>query len=280
MAQVQIVTDSLADIPEPIARELGIHVVPAIVHFGDQSFRDKVDLSADEFYRKLAESPTLPTTSQPAPGVFEEVYRNLARVTDQIISIHSVSTLTGIYNSALAGSKGIPNVRIAVIDSKQVTMALGWLVIMAARAARAGARLPEIMGLVLDTIPRAHVIATLDTLEYAQRGGRLGKAQVMLGTLLNVKPILALVDAEVEPVEKLRSQKRAIERLADIVLASGPIQNVAVCHAAGHELARQLKDILAQTLDAEDIIIGETGPVIGTHVGPNAVGVCWVNGKF
>ncbi len=280
MAQVQVVTDSMADIPDAIVKELGIHVVPMIVHFGEQGFRDKVDLSADEFYRRLAESPILPTTSQPAPGEFEEVYRKIARTTDQIISIHSVGTLTGVYNSALTGSKGIPNVRIAVIDSKQVSMALGWLVIMAARAARAGARLPEIMGLVLDTIPRAHIIAMLDTLEYAQRGGRLGKAQVMLGTLLNVKPILSIVDAEVEPVEKARSQKRAIERMADIVLGSGPIQNVAVCHAAGRELAYQLKELLANTLDPDQIVIGETGPVIGTHVGPNAVGVCWVNGKY
>ncbi len=280
MSQVTVVTDSLCDIPEPIMRELRIVSVPTLIHFGEATFRDKIDMTADEFYKRLAESPNLPTTSQPSPGDFEEVYRGLAKETDQIISIHTTSLLTGIYNSALIASKTIPNVKIVVIDSRQVTMSLGWLVIMAARAARAGARLPEIMGLVLDAIPRAHIIAMLDTLEYAQRSGRLGKASALLGTVLNVKPIVALGEGEVIPVEKARSQRRAIERMAEIVLASGPIQELAVMHASGIELATQLKGIFAQTLNEDDILIGETGPVLGTYTGTNAVGVAWINGKY
>ncbi len=280
MALVQVVTDSLADIPEPMAQELGIHVVPTIVHFGEQSFRDKVELSADEFYRRLASSPVLPKTSQPPPSDFEELYCRLAAETDQIISIHTAAGLTGIYSSALTASQAVSGPRIAVIDSRQVTMALGWLVIAAARAARAGMGLDEIQALVTDMIPRAHVIAMLDTLVYAQRGGRLGKATVLLGTLLNVKPIIRLEDEEVQPVENVRTRRRGIERIAQLVVASGPVQHLAVCHAAARESAEELKNVLAQALKTDDIVIGETGPVIGTHVGPNAVGACWVNGKI
>ncbi len=280
MSQVAIVTDSLADIPDSLMRELGITAVPTLVHFGEATFRDKVDLSAAEFYERLASSPTLPTTSQPSPGAFEEVYRQLAQSTDQIISIHTTTAITGTYNSALVASKTIPGVKIAVIDSRQITMALGWLVVMAARAAQSGDSLPEIMGLILDTIPRAHIIAMLDTLEYAQRSGRLGKASALVGTLLNVKPIVALGDGEVVPVEKVRTPHRALERLTEIVLGSGPIQQVAVMHAAAQDLAVQLKDLLAQRLDEDEILIGETGPVLGTGVGPGAVGIAWVNGKY
>jgi fatty acid kinase fatty acid binding subunit len=280
MSQAAIVTDSLADIPEPIMRELGILAVPTLVHFGDTTFRDKVDLTADEFYKRLAESPTLPTTSQPSPGAFEEVYRRLARETDQIISIHTTSAISGIYNSALIASRAVAGVHVAVIDSRQVTMALGWLVIMAARAARSGASVPEIMGLILDTIPRAHIIAMLDTLEYAQRSGRLGKASALLGTLLHVKPIVALGDGAVVPVEKVRTPRRGLERMAEIVLSSGPLQEIAVMHAAGQAHAIQLKEMLARSLDADNILIGETGPVLGTGVGPGAVGIAWVNGKY
>lgn len=280
MGLVRIVTDSLSDIPDPMMLELGITSVPALVHLGDKTLRDKVDLTTDEFYKYLKSSPTLPTTSQPPPSAFKETYLRLARETDQILSIHSASTLTGTYSSAAVAAAEMPDLRIEVVDSRQVTMALGWLVILAARAACEGAALEEIKGLVDDARPRSHVIAMLDTLEYAQRSGRLGKGAALVGTLLNVKPIISLVDGEVMPVEKVRTQRRALERLAEIVLASGPIQELAVIHAAGAEFAVQLKNSFAATLEDEDIVIGQTGPAIGTHVGPNAVGVAWLNGKY
>lgn len=280
VSSVRIVTDSLSDIPDGLMRELDITAVPALVHFGDVTLRDKVDLSTEEFYRRLSSSPIMPTTSQPPPSAFKIIYDRLARETDQILSIHSASTLTGTYSSAAVAAAEMPEVRIDVVDSRQVTMALGWLVILAARAARKGASLEEIETLVEDARPRSHIIAMLDTLEYAQRSGRLGKGAALVGTLLNVKPIISLVDGEVMPVEKVRTQHRALERLVEIVLASGPIQELAVMHAAGREFATQLKTSFAATLHEENIVIGETGPAIGTHVGPNAVGVAWVNGKY
>lgn len=280
MANVRIVTDSLADIPPAMAQDLEIVQVPCIVRFGDEEFRDRVDLSSAEFYRRLVESDTLPTTSQPATGVFENLYQDLARQTDQILAIHTIAALSGIYNASRVAAGTITDARIELIDSGQVTMALGWLVVIGARAARAGHSLDEIRTLVLDAIPRVHVLGALNTLEFAQRGGRLGKGAALVGTLLHVKPIISLVHGEVVPVENARSQKRSIERMVEIALTSGPIQEIAVIHAAGEELAQRVKHLLAATLNEEQIVMTETGPVLGAHVGPNSVGIAWLSGKY
>lgn len=285
MTQVKVVTDSMSDIPEQIARELDITMVPSFVHFGGESYRDRVDLSPGAFYKKLATSPALPTTSQAPPGAFLEVYRRLSDETNQIFSIHTVSTLTGMYNSAYISASALRStdplgLQITVLDSLQASMALGWLAIYAARAARYGYALDEIATLVKDAIPRTHVIAMLDTLDYAQRGGRLGKGAALIGTLLNVKPIISLVNGEVFPVEKVRTQKRAVERIADVVLGSGPIQEMAIIHASAPELAEELRVHFAETWFEDQIVVCETGPVIGAHTGPGAVGVAWINGKY
>lgn len=261
-------------------RELEITAVPALVHFGAEGFRDRVDLSLDQFYRRLNTSPVLPTTSQPPPEAFVEVYRRLADQTNEVFSIHSTKLLTGIYNSAVAAAAEIPEMRIIVVDSQQVTMALGWLVILAARGAHEGASLEELAAVVDDARPRSHLIAVLDTLDYAQRSGRLGKGSALIGTLLNVKPIISLLEGQVMPVENVRTRRRALDRLAEIVLGSGPIQEIAVMHAAGLEFALRLRETFAQTLRVESIVTIETGPVLGTHVGPKAVGVAWLNGKY
>ena len=280
MPNVKIVTDSLADIPERVANELEITQVPCVVRFGDQEFRDRVDLYPTEFYRRLVASPTLPATSQPAAGEFEEVYRKLSEKTDQILSVHVIGNLSGTLNAARLGAHNVPNVRIEHIDSKQVTMGLGWLVILAARAAKAGVPLDEIKKMIEDTIPRVHVLAMLDTLEYAQRGGRLGKGAALVGTLLNVKPLLSAVMGEILPVENVRTQKRAIERLVEIVLGSGPIQELSIIHADAPGLAKKVRILLSQTFPEDQILMSETGPVLGTHVGPGCVGIAWVAGRY
>jgi DegV family protein with EDD domain len=280
MPNVKIVTDSLADIPLALLNELDITTVPCIVRFGSIEFRDRIDLSLNEFYRRLAESPTLPSTSQPAVGVFEETYRQLAETTDAILSIHLTGALSGTLNTARLAAQNISNVKIELVDSQQVTMALGWLVILAARAARAGYPLAKIKAIVEDAIPRVHLVAMLDTLEYAQRGGRLGKAKALVGTLLNVKPLLSVEHSEVVPVENVRTQKRALERLVEIVLGSGPIQELAVIHAAAEDQAKKLRQMLAETFPEDRIILTEAGPVLGAHVGPGAVGIAWLAGKY
>jgi len=280
MANVKIVTDSLADIPPAIQKELDITSIPCIVRFGDQEFRDRVDLMSSEFYRRMASSPVIPATSQPATGVFEQVYRALAESTDQILAIHTVASLSGIFNASRLAAESIQNVRIELIDSKQVTMALGWLVILAARAAKEGRALDEIKQIVQDAAQRVHIIAMLDSLEFAQRGGRLGKGKALVGTLLRVKPLLSVVNGEIVPVENVRTQRRALERLVEIALASGPIQELSVIHAEAPQHAQQLQNVLAQTFPKEQIVMSEAGPVLGTHVGPGAVGIAWLTGKY
>lgn len=285
MAQVRIVTDSLSDIPDDIAQELDIVRVPCFIHFGEESYRDRVDLSPAEFYQKLQTSIVIPQTSQASPGAFLDIFSDLSRTTSQIYSIHSVRTLTGMYNSARVATEALRTadplgMQIQVVDSQATSMGLGWLAIYAARAARYGYAVDEIAELIDDVIPRTHCIAMLDTLEYAVRGGRLGKGAALVGGLLNVKPIISLVNGEVLLVEKIRTQKRAVERLADIVLGSGPIQELAIIHAAAPEMAEALRKHFAETWFEEQIMVCETGPVIGAHTGPGAVGVAWINGKY
>lgn len=280
MPNVKVVTDSLADIPADLARELDITQVPCIVRFGDETFRDRVDLTPTEFYRRLVASPILPATSQPSVGTFEEAYRQLAKSTSEIISIHVIGDLSGTLNAARLAAKNLPDVKIELVDSRQVSMGLGWLAIIAARAAKAGHTLKEIRKVVEDAIPRVHIIGMLDTLQYAQRGGRLGKGSALVGTLLHVKPLLSVVRGEIVPVENVRTQKRALERLVEIVLTSGPIQELAVIHAEAPEYARKLHALLAQTFPQDHIVMSETGPVLGTHTGPGSVGIAWLTGKY
>lgn len=277
---VKVVTDSLSDIPPALVQELDITVVPLLVRFGGDVYRDRVDLTMAEFHKKLTATTTLPSTSQPAVGVFEETYSTLAKETDEIFSVHVIGALSGTFNSAAAAAHNIAQAAIRVVDSQSVSMGLGWLAILAARAAKEGKNLDQIDRLVADSLRRVHIIAMLDTLEYAQRGGRLGKGAALAGSLLNVKPILSITDGEVVPVEKPRTQQRALERIVDIAFASGPIQEIAVIHAAAPEQAEQLREMLSKTLVEADIVVAETGPVLSAHTGPGAVGVAWITGKY
>lgn len=279
VSKVKIVTDSLADIPPPLLQELDITTVPCVVRFGDTEYRDRVDLSPCAFYQKLTASPVLPTTAAPSCGVFEQVYQRLSQETDEILAIHTIGSLTGIYNASRLAAQEFPNVRIELIDSEQVSMSLGWLVILAARAAQAGKSLAEIKSLVQSALHRVHIVAMLDTLEYAQRGGRLGKGAALLGTLLNVKPLLSAEHGEIVPVEKVRSLRRALERLVDIVVNSGAVQEIAVVHANAIEYAERVREMLACIYPTKTIWLSETGPVLGTHAGPGAVGIAWLSEK-
>ncbi|MBI3914355.1 MAG: DegV family protein [Chloroflexi bacterium] len=280
MANVKIITDSLADIPQTELDRLNISCVPCIVRFGEKEYRDKVDLSTAEFYRLLIASPEPPATSQPATGAFEQVYRELAQSHSEMISIHVIGALSGTLNSARLAAENVKTARIELFDTQQVSMAEGWLVILAARAAQAGAPMDEILAILRDARERVHLIGMLDTLEYAQRGGRLGKGAALVGTLLNVKPLISILRGEIVPVENVRTKKRALERLEEIVLSSGPIQELAVIHAAARSEGWELVQKFSKTLAEEHIILTETGPVLGTHTGPGTVGVAWVTGKY
>ncbi len=282
MANVKIVTDSLADLPPALMQGLDITIVPCLVQVGGKTYRDKLDLDTEGFYRLIANIPKPPTTSNPPVGMFEEVYRQLARTTRQIVSIHVASTLSGTFNSARLAAQNVRQdtpVMIEVVDSQQLSMAQGWLVIHAARAAARGATLTEILELVESLRERPRLIAMLDSLQYAQRSGRLGKAAGMVGTMLNVKPLLALSRGEVLPLGAARTQQQALERLVEIALEYGLNQEMAVVHCYAEVLARRLKYMVMSHIPNGQVTIAETGPVSGTHVGPGVVGLAWLAPK-
>ncbi|RME47594.1 MAG: DegV family protein, partial [Chloroflexi bacterium] len=261
MSKVRIVTDSISDIPPDICRQLEIEVVPAVVVIGGKTYRDKVDLSDADFYRQLKESDELPTTSQPPVGEFEAVYQRLAQETNQIISIHIPETVSGTLAAARAAASNIDSANITVVDSTQISMAEGWLTIMAARAAQAGHAVEEILDLIRETIPRLRLSAALDTLEYARRGGRIGRAAAMMGTLLRVKPLIGFENGEVVPLENARTMRRAIDRLLQMASEWLPLEEVAVIHAAAPELAARVRERLGELHPIERIPITEAGPV-------------------
>jgi DegV family protein with EDD domain len=273
---VKIVTDSTSDIPEELAVELEITIVPCNVHFGLETHRDGLDLSKEEFYTKLKTSPTLPTTSAPAAGLFEATYRKLTGETDQILSIHLASALSAIYNSAYLGAEAVSDIEITLIDSRQASMGLGWLVIAAARAAQEGQSPAQIVALVEDMMPRVRVFAALDTLEYLRKGGRVGKAVAVLGTLLDIKPLIEIRDSTVLPLERVRTRRRSVQRLIELVAELGPLEELAVLHSHAPQEAQRLAEDISFLHPLERILIAEVGVIIGTHAGPNGLGVACV----
>jgi len=272
MNMIKIVTDSTADLPSSLVAELNITVVPCLVHFGRETFRDGVDLNRREFYARLAASDELPTTSAPGAGVFAAVYRDLLQDAEEVVSLHLASSLSAVYNSACLGAEMVDPSRITVLDTQQVSMGLGWLVIMAARAARAGMKAQQIVTLVQQAIPRARVLAALDTLKYLQRGGRVSRVVAMVGTLLRVKPILEVREGEVLLAERVRTWQRAMRSLVKMASSLAPLEELAVIHTASPARAEELAARLASLFPRQQMVITEVGTIIGTHVGPNGVG--------
>ena len=213
---VKIVTDSSADIPQELAAKLGITIVPLYVRFGDEVFRDIVEISHDEFYRRLSACSIHPSSIQPSPQDFMEVYNKLSKGSDGIISIHISSRLSGTFNSAMQAKSNVNNCPIEVIDSRILSMGLGIIAIEAAKLANKGASFAAILDWINTNSPRIKLMGLLDTLKYVLLGGRIGKAKALMGTLFNIKPVLSLRDGEVIPVGQVRSRGKGIERLAGI----------------------------------------------------------------
>jgi len=271
---VKIVTDSLSDITGDMAEELGVSVVPVYVRFGEQIFRDRVEMTTEDFYQRLVNSPVLPTTTQPTPADFLDVYQKLAKETDEILVVNLSSKLSGTFESATQAKRMFEGkTRIEVIDSRAVIMGLGLIVIQAAQAAKAGAGFGELIDLVHSAMPRAHSIMSFDTLKYLAKGGRIGKAQGLLGSLLSVKPILRLRDGEVHPVTRVRSRAAGMDYLYNFVAGFEKIEGLAVEHATTPEDAGQLINRLADIYPKERIYQSTVSPVIGTYVGPHVLSV-------
>ena len=271
---VKIVTDSTSDITGELAQELGITVVPLTVSFGHESFLDRVEISTDEFYRRLEKEAIFPTTTQPAPGIFADVYNKLAEETDEILTIVISSKLSGTHQSVTNAKKMIESkCRIEVIDSASVAMGFGLLVIAAARAAKEGASLDEVMDIVNKGIPRSHLVIYLETLKYLAKGGRIGKAQGLLGAMLSIKPILTMKDGEIAPLTRVRSKAAGMDYIRSFVGGFSNIENLAVEHSTTLADADKLVDDLSTYTPKENIYRSTVSPVLGTYAGPGALAI-------
>jgi DegV family protein with EDD domain len=267
-----VVTDSTADLPDAWRDRYEIEVVPLKVLFGKETFRDRVDITDAEFFRRLTASTSLPTTSAPSPGEFAEVYERLSRDHDGCISIHIGAQLSATAEAARVGAQSVDGFPVKVIDSETVTMPMAFL----CRVAAESASLAEAAEAVEQRIPKCRVLALLDTLRYLEMGGRIKRAQAMIGTMLDLKPLLLVEDREIKPIDRVRTRSRAITRMIEFFRSQQPVEYVAVMHAEAPEDAERVAAELRKEFPNLDIPIGQIGAVLGTHTGPKALGLVFI----
>ncbi len=276
---VKVVTDSTSDIPSEVLQDLDISVVPLYVVFGDKTYRDRVDIGEEEFYRRLTTELALPTTSVPPPQDFADVYNRLANDTDEIISIHLTSKESGTYNSALLGKELVQKkCRIEVVDSQSISMACGLLAMAAAREAMAGKSLDHVTGMVRRSLQRTHILFMVDTLKYVVRGGRIGKAQGMLGSVLGVKPLLTMRDGDLSLSGVARTRARAVQRLFDFARSYPRLAEAAVPYTTNREAADALAERVRTAFPGASVYVTRVGPALGTHAGPDSMGMVVMEG--
>jgi DegV family protein with EDD domain len=276
MSSLRIVVDSTADLPSEVAAGLNITVVPCLLRFGNQSFQEGVDISRGEFFARLRTDPNFPATAAPAPGVFEQVYRQLAHQTDTVVSIHLTAHYSGIFNAARLGAQAAADrVHVVPVDSSQISLGMGLMAIAAAEAARDGASLQEVLTLLDDLKHRTHLLAIPETLDSLYRSGRINQLVARLGTLLRVKPILHVYQGEVTLQERVRSWGRAEQRLVEIVRSMAPLQRVILAHIQRPEAADKLGQALSDVLPPRTFT-SEAGVTISIHVGLGALGIALI----
>ena len=259
-------------------KELGIAMVPLLVRFGDETFKDKIDLDGEAFFDRLEKATELPTTSQPSPGDFAEVYSRIPE-NEPIVSIHIAHQLSGTIESAKLAAQQFPGREIHIIDSGNTTWAAGLLVLEAAEAVRAGKEVKAVVEHVQGLVPRLRLLAVLDTLKYVIMGGRVSRLQGTLGGLLRVKPILVLVDGVIHRMAPARTWGQAYQKVVQDIREHGGAERIAVIHARAPEAMATMKRTLQEDLGATDLLEGTIGPVIGTHSGPGALGVAYIAKK-
>ncbi len=267
-----VVTDSTADLPKEWRERYDIEVVPLKVLFGTETFRDGVDIDNEEFFRRLSTATKLPTTSAPSPGEFAEVYERLAKDHDGCISIHIGAQLSATAEAARVGAQSVEGFKVNVIDSETVTFPMAFLCRVAAECEN----LESATEAVKQRVPKGRVLALLDTLKYLEMGGRMSRAAAMVGTMLNVKPVLLVADREIKPVERVRTRARAIPRMIEYFRGDLPVEHVAVVHAQAADEAELIAAGLRKELPDHEILIGQIGSVLGTHTGPKALGLVYI----
>jgi DegV family protein with EDD domain len=276
---VRIVTDSSCDLTDEEVAAHGIEVVPLTIRFGNEEYEDRTQLTAEAFYQKLAASADLPETAAPAPGKFEAAFRRQqAAGADAVVCVNLSSELSATMQSAQNAAKAVEgDLDVRVVDSHSITSGLGTQVLLAADAAASGASADEVVTLVEDLVRRTHVFGALDTLDNLKKGGRIGNAQALLGSLLSIKPILDISSGKVEEAGKARTRKKALEVLRDRVAEAGTIEHLCVTDGFAPD-AEDMLALLDPLFPRADIRVGRIGPVIGTHGGPRVLGVTWLEG--
>lgn len=284
MSKVAIVTDSVASIPEKILQELDIHWVAYYIHRGKEILRDLVTIQRGEFLEWLTTARTLPITASPGPGDYVELYEKLAHDEDvnEIVSIHITSKGSGAYQAASIAkdmiTEKLPELKIEVIDTLTASLCQGWMAIEAARSALAGMNLENIVAKVKGMMPRSHMIMTADTLRYLYMGGRIGMAANMMGSLLNIKPLIGIEDGVIVPLGKARSRLRAYQMMVDMVEgAVGPKGKIKVAyvHAGALQEVEKIKQLVEERLTVVESFFAELSPALAVHTGPGTAGLCY-----
>lgn len=280
---VRIVTDSTADVAQDVVEKYGIEVVPLRVVFPDAIYKDRVDLSPDEFYRKLANSPKLPTTSQPPAADFEEAFRRAAADGSQVLAILISSLLSGTIASAETARHDLPELPITIFDSKTISVPMAFMVERAASKAAAGATLDEILADLSVLRDRTQLLFVVETLEYLRKGGRIGGAAALAGSLLSLKPVLTLRGGRVDAWGKARGKRRALQMIVEAVregVGTGPSVRAAVVHSAAPDEAEQFRQEVQAALDCPELRVFQFTPVAGVHTGPGVVGLAAYNEQW
>lgn len=276
---IRIVTDSVSDLPPALAQANDITVIPCYVVIGNETYKDGVEITADRFYSRLPDLPRLPSTSQPTIADFQGTYQRLLDQGHQIVSVHVSAKLSGTLNSAVQARAALgDSADIEIIDSQSASAPMGLIVLDAARIARESSDLKEVVRQTRLSLQKHYGFVMVDTLEYLQKGGRIGKAQAFLGGMLKIKPILTIRDGEVHPVERPRSLERAKNRLVELAQTLAPIRQVNISYSTDRVQALGIRAQLAELVPPENLVESRFGPVLGTYVGPNALGVAVTQG--
>lgn len=275
-AKVAIVTDSTCNLPAELVEQYDIHVIPQILNWEGKSLLDQIDISTRDFYDRLPQSSDLPKTSQPAPGQFTEFYTQVAENADSIVGIFVSEFLSGTLQSAHLGAEAMGDYPIEIVDSRSVSLGLGLLVLAAARYAAEGHTAQEVAEYTRSLVPRLRVMFVVDTLEYLHKGGRIGGAQRLMGSVLSIKPILHLEDGRIEPLASVRTKSKAIQSMIDTIV--GEMQgkehiHAGIIHAAAPESAARVEELLLAQVQPQELLVNELTPVIGANVGPGIVGM-------
>lgn len=277
MARIRVVTDSACDLSADVAAEHGITVVPLSIRFGVEEFVDGRDLTTEQFWARCKASAVLPETAAPSPGAFQEAFLAAAdEGYDGVLSLNLSGGVSATYQSAVTAAKAVADrIEVRAVDSRSMTMSLGLMVLDVAELAEGGADLDMLEARATVLIPRTSVYGAVENLEHLEKGGRIGGAKALLGSLLSIKPVVTLVNGEVAEESKQRTRGRSLQYLADKVLNSAPLSRVAVAHGAAADLDTFL-DLIKDVKSEHPLIVSQLGPVIGTHTGPGTMGICMV----